>query len=309
MKPKLSVVILNMEQHNRKIKLKNKSLDEKIYLAQKENIINMFKIMLDNMNIHNITLEVYIVNCEKYLSNDNIVGDAAFSYKKGKYIVLLSPKIIEEYHNKYNLDLELCIIHELVHLRDFYMLHEYKKIDLNPYNNRLNTEENNIFKLGYTFWTEFNAYKECFKLEKDFDYNTTYQMMKKYIDIKEKDKYIKILFKKEDKSVFEEADEYKKLVDSFIYLFSKYLAGLIFGKGRYYRYSDKTQNSKEYKKIERLGRGLSIRIVKMFHNRYGKYYYKRIYNIGLFILKNIYKDFGLCFTKIRNKTRLIKWLD
>ena len=300
---------LKVEHCKRKIKIKNKSLDKKIFMSQKDNIINLFNIVLDNMEINDINLEIRITDCETLLTKGNVIGDASYTYRKKKHIIVLTPNLIEDYHNGYIHDLELSIIHELSHLYDFYMLSKYKKIKFNPYVDKNKTEEDAIFELGYFFWTEFNAYRECFKFEKEFDYHTTFQIINKIHEIKEKDKLIKKLFKEEDSNVFNEAEEYKKIIDSFIYYFARYLAGIIFGKKKYYKYSEKNLASKEYKKIEKLDYGLSIRIVKMFSNRYGKYYYKRIYNIGSYILKNIYNDFGIFLKKINKKICYLKELD
>ena len=50
MRKKLSMKRLKVEHCKRKIKIKNKSMDNKIFMSQKDNIINLFNIVLDNMS-------------------------------------------------------------------------------------------------------------------------------------------------------------------------------------------------------------------------------------------------------------------
>lgn len=288
-----------MPKYRRIIKIINKDLNEDIFEKQKKNIADMCCSILESMGIYKIKLNVVITNDENIYGL--IKGNAAFNYKRRHYIVNLTTRLIEEYHKGNKYYLEVSILHELAHLFDYYHAISNKCVKKQLKINSTKRTKDFIFKYGYRFFTEFNAYRICVQMyDKEFECETKYQMLQKYKRIKELDRKIRKQFNK-DGTFCEVFDEYVGDIDKFIYSFSKYLAVEIYGKNRKQNYCEKTMDSKEFKEFTKLEIGLARNMEKMCRGTYGKHFMTRINKVGLYIKDNIFTKLGMEFEEKKDK--------
>ena len=94
------------------------------------------------------------------------------------------------------------------------------------------------------------------------------------------------------KDIKSEISKIVKLINQFIYSSSRYIASLTFRKSLY-EYNEKHTSKEEFIEVIKINSDLYRLIYKMTHGTYGKYLGKRLYNIGSYIINEIYERFNI----------------
>ncbi len=229
------------------------------------------------------------------LSKDTL----AVTSKSKKYKIILHTKILDYVaQKKYDL-VDSIIYHECLHIYDIYSIRMNTRYNFNPCSSSYKNYAQFIMNIGFRFWTEFFAYAKTFECYKEYyNYKTIYQLAKDYKKIQRKSKSIKLL--SERAKQIHTLNDIKDEMKAFIYMLARTAAGSIFGKQKRYQYSSKTLNSKEYVYVSKGLVTLIKMMKKMVHGTYGKYLYKRLYSIGLYLLKYFYDSISITLKKVNN---------
>ena len=102
-----------------------------------------------------------------------------------------------------------------------------------------------------------------------------------------------------DKSIQEECEDHVDKIKAFTYMIAKYIAGFLEGKRRYHKVLETRQNKKYMKAVDKMTFQLANLSTRMFINPYGKGTARKLFDIGTYILENIYAKF-LIFPKKKN---------
>lgn len=160
--------------------------------------------------------------------------------------------------------------------------------------------ERQYISCGYNFWTEVYAYSKTLEFEKNNNikheritfghlvscYKKTIALHKKYY------------FKKDLSQ--EEADEYVKAVDSFVYLCSKYMASTYAYHSRIPR--AKIEKNAVYKKVYSILAEMHTKIIKFAKCNYGTKSDEYLFKLGKLIYEKIrWKIFKAGLTKYKGK--------
>lgn len=217
--------------------------------------------------------------------------------KNKTYKIILHSKIMHYIaEEKYNL-VNSIIYHECLHIYDMYSIRKNPLYNFNPCSSKYRNYASFIMSIGFQFWTEFYAYAKTFEYYKEYySYKTIYQLAKDYKKIQEKSKNIKFLSERAEQ--INRLDAVEDDMKVFLYMLARTAAGSIFGKKRKYQYSSKTQNLKEYTYVKKRLDVLIKMMKKMTHGTYGKYLYRRLYNIGFYILKHFYYPLSISVKKV-----------
>lgn len=270
-----------------KIKVVNKSIDQKIFDNFKDKVYDM---VFDISKKLNIDSDIIVNVCGN--GTEKGVNGSCYSMKN-RHIIYLYQHLFEREDDS----LELVILHELVHAKDAYLINK-KKDNFKTYKTYKKDIDNYIIKTGFDTWTEFHAHFIVNKISNDYKFSyTTLKMVKKYEEILSiKDKIIQTIKNKKDYN--ELLSEYFKKTDEYIYMFSTTLAAMPF-KNYNYEYVEKTQNKPAFKKVMKLYDKAYKLIGKMFHGTYGKHMEKRLFNIGYFIFDEFYYPLNIGIKKYR----------
>lgn len=193
-----------------------------------------------------------------------------------------------------------AIYHEFEHINDYVNLTKTTQFNFNVSLVHQKNFERQYISCGYTFWTEVYAYCKTLEFAKDNDikyekitFGSLVSSYKKTIELHKKYYY------KKDLSL-EEANEYVEMVNSFIYLCSKYMASTYVSHSRIPR--AKIENNAEYKKVYSILAGLHPKIIKFAKCNYGVKSEEHLFKLGKFICENIkWKIFNVGLTKKNGK--------
>lgn len=286
----------------RKLEIENINMGKRLFVKGKEFVENC--IVDFNKNLP-MDFEYDLKVCFENSKNPKDI--ASFTFRRGKNYLFIYQTFVKRVLDG-DYECYPIIYHELCHLYDNFHIRNCQYTKFDPSKSSDDTARNMLLDIGYRAWTEFYAYLKQLKVnEYKYAYPTTKQMVEWYKKIVLINKKIMNLSK--SREMKKTACELKQEIEKFSYFCSMYLAGSISGKRRYYTYASKTTNSKEYKWFEKFSCGLIKRFAKMFTGTYGKYLERRLYNIGVYIFKELYIPFGIHLQRIDRKWHLVKVFD
>lgn len=195
---------------------------------------------------------------------------AFFSREKKKELVL-HPCVLDMMMDGKEELVESILFHEYVH---FYNYLKIKELDINTdflLKKKNISLYNFVARIGYRFWTEFEAYAKTYKKFKNDleELLTEGKMVEKFNEIKN------------FSNAVSSEEQFNKLlikVDDFIYDFAKYI-----GESLFIEENDNVDNN--FNKLKDKLYGLCV---KMYKNTYSKYLPKRLFYIGECLLNEIF---------------------
>lgn len=259
-------------------------------IIKDNDFINYLYETINSITIY-FELEVDIkVNIVDYLKEEDI----AVMYYDNRYNIDINKDVYNIYKD-YPILIETYLFHEVTHIYDLYNIKQCFNINLSKF--KWEKEEDLFINLGYFFWTEFNTYLTTFKIYKDYiDYETKLEIIKQIKTTTKKEKKMSKTSNLNDKEILDFYYDIYKIV----YLVAKNFAGQITGKRKYYKYNDKTVNSKEYKYLAKTYKYLSKSLIKIINDGiYNKKLKTKLFKLGKIIYKRFYNYFNI-YTKEDN---------
>lgn len=285
-------------KHN--VKLIDKSNNKKIVNNNKKYILESIMSIMDKTFDFDMELDLIITEINeniKFVKDEYVNGYSTI--KNEKFTIVINFDVIKNIENDNGLDFSITIIHELGHIYDIYHTLNNKYYNANPLKTRQKTYFDFIVSQGYSVWTEFFAYYFTFKYFKNYDYPTFLDLVKAYENLENYHKKINAFPSNQIEEKQNMIDEFVNNIKEFLYCTAKYIAGMVKGTRKYYKYCDKTTSKKSFQKVEHLCNGLLNRIYKFFSNTHGKGLKNKLYNLGDYIIKNIYVKFYIFPKKLR----------
>ncbi len=256
---------------------------------------DIYDYMIDEMDSFPFDMDLLVIF--RVMDKDkNIVNaetnDGATTIKEKKYTVILNIDSLRIIPRDNGLDIAISINHELAHVYDLYRTMHNKYYKINPLKVNHKAFDDFVISEGWRFWTEFYAY---YITNKQFKYQHGYptflQLIKGYEKLQKQ--YAEAIAINDYES--EEADRalenFIENIKDFAYAFSKYLAGAVNGKPYNYDYCEKTKNRAAYNIIAKLEYGFMRKILPLFTNTYGKGMANKMYELGKYLIKNLFIKF------------------
>lgn len=196
----------------------------------------------------------------------------------------------------------LAIYHEMEHIRDYVKMMGTKLFKFNLSEVYQKNIEHTYVVTGYLFWTEIYAYYKTIKYAKynDIKYERIPfgNLVKKYIKLVETNKNI---YLKQDLG-YDEAYKYIKMVYSFVYLCSKYMASSYADHSRLPYGKIFGGEDKQYKKVYSILCDLDPKVRGLFNNMYGPKSYVNLFKLGKYICEKLrWKNFKVGLIKRNGK--------
>lgn len=225
-----------------------------------------------------------LINGETYNAGTTLI--------EGKYAIILNIASLEKLPYDGGCDLAISIRHELCHVRDIYVLMNNKHYSVNPALNNHNTLKDFTISKGWLFWTEFHAYYITYKTFKDeYECITFLEIEKAYAKLKKQLVRIKNISDFETKKSKTMLRNFKESIEDFIYLIAKYLGGCIF-KDDDAEHDEVTENEFS-ERIGEICRKSLNKLSPLVRKDYGKGLAKKLYNLGKYLLTDIYEEFNM----------------
>ena len=230
----------------------------------------------------------------------------------GKYAIVLNMNSLKRIQNDNGFDIALSIFHELAHTYDLYHTMHNKYYIIKPIQKQHKTFDEYLIMIGWTFWTEFFAYYFSYKhYKEEYDYPTKFQIYKSFVELKKDFAQIEPYLENEQKQkeVRKKARLFITKLRQFTYAIAKYEAGTVMSsRKKYFNYCKKTKENKDYKKVTSICNGLFCRAIKLFRNTYGKGQARKLFDLGKYIIDNIYGYFNIYPLK-KNYVNLAIYVD
>ena len=277
------------------VELINKSEEKELFEKNKNYILEVVNCFLSSFDFSaNLTIYVDDSFVKKEFVNGEIT-EAYSSVTKYGHVIVLSNLVLQSVEHDGGLLLCSSIVHELGHVYDHHHILKSPYCKFNPMKLSHKTVADLVFACGYHFWAEVYAYDRTFYAFKELreKYPTFLKIVKAYKNLKERHAEIYKYIWTDEKRVSRKNIKFKEDVDAFVYALSKHIAGTI-NKAKYYKYSDKTKNMKEFKEVETIIQRIYAKVVPIFTNTYGRGMTNKIGWLGNSIIVNIYKRFNIC---------------
>ena len=130
-------------------------------------------------------------------------------------------------------------------------------------------------------------------------------MVRQYKELKKISAYIEKNIDNRSKEFLDKCNELFEGTKNFIYFCAMFLAKIYSFKNIKYHYSDKTLKDKDFQYIKKFLNKLNSLTLKMGYGTYGRYMDKRLYNLGDYILDNIYIPLGFRVAQKRKKVGFV----
>ena len=290
-----------------KIDIKNESDNKELFESYLEDVRYHIHYEVSHLFDFNINLLVIFRNLDNetnFVNGETTNGGAA--YHKKRYIILLNINSLKRIPYDNGLDFAIAVRHELAHIYDFYhtLNNKFYKFK-SPAKHSYYSTRDLVIGIGWRFWTEFFAYYHTFKEFNDkHNYPTLLQIVRAYEQLNNQyNKLIETGYSESDECL-QQAQSLLDNIAAFVYAISKYMSGYIFGKKKYYDYCAKTANKKSFIQVQQFIDGLYRKIVPMLTNTYGKGEARKLFNIGEYILRNIYRRFDCGVARYERQVRL-----
>ena len=283
-----------MKNYIHTLEMRNETEFSDVYEKHKEAIFSHIMYELEPF-MFDIDLLVIFKNFndKKNLVN-NETWNGGTTFKDNKYTVMLNIDSLRKMDYDGGLDIAISVRHELSHVYDLYNIEHNKFYKINPL--KVNHEELDDFtmSIGCLFWTEFFAYYMTYKqFKKEYSYPTFLQLVSGYEKLQKRCEEIDLMFDSNNEEVISVLTDYKDDVDYFIYAVAKHLAGICGGKSYKYDYSEKTQKRASFETVEKIRYEVHNKIVPLLTKTYGKGMASKMYNLGKYLIKNVYNRFNL----------------
>lgn len=289
-------------KYNHEIIFENETDHKELVEQHKKMIVDCVKQIAKTNFDFDIKLRIKIRDIEERENFVNKEVDAGYMRieKDKSWTLCIGINSLERIEHDKGLDLDKVIYHEMAHIYDLYHIRHNKFYRLNPGFTTQKRHVDYAIHVGWVFWTEFWAYYQMFVyLPFLKEYPTYFQLVKGYEKIcKQYDKIKPFVFAN-DKSVQGECEDHIEKIEAFTYTVAKYLAGSLEGKKRYHKVLETKQNKKYMNAIDKITIKLAMLSTRMFVNPYGKGTARKLFDIGTYILENIYAKF-LIFPKKKN---------
>ena len=251
--------------------------------------------IIDNNFDFDLTLKVIFrdkINDYNYINSE--IAGGAMTYKYGTFYLCIAEHSLQNIEYDDGLDMAIILSHEMAHIYDLYHMMHNRYYTVEPLKRDKSNMTDYIISLGYNIWTEFYAYLTTFKQFYDLhNYPTKLQLVKKYERIIKDYEELKTKLNNLNEETHQKAEQFIKDIEILLYGCCKYLAGIIYGKGKYYKYTLKTQKNVNFIKFQKFIDGLLSVISPMITNSYGKGMAKKLYNIGMYVINKMYAQFNI----------------
>lgn len=194
----------------------------------------------------------------------------------------------------------VAIFHEFEHIDDYIKMIQTNRFNFNLCLKHQKGFERQYISVGYGFWTEINAYYRTLEFAKDneikYEKITFGNLVSNYKKTIEQNKK---LYNKKDLSK-KEAEEYIEMVDSFVYLCSKYLASSYACHSRIPH--TRIDKNEDYQKVYSILIELHQKIIKQAKCNYGFNSPANLFELGKLICEKIrWKIFKVGLLEERKK--------
>lgn len=297
-------------KYNYNLEIRNETDKEEIFNKYKQLIYE--HIMNEINDSFNFNLDLLVVFREidgnKKLINRETLN-AETTLIENRYAIILNIDSLEILPEDGGCELAISICHELCHIRDLHLLMHNKHYSVNPLINNYKTLKDFTISRGWLFWTEFHAYSITYKSFKDeYESITFLQIEKGYQDLKKQLEEIKNISDFETKKSKSTLHNFKKNIEDFIYFIAKYLACIIFKNDDSDIPEENKADSNFPEQINKICSESINKLLPLIRRDYGWGLAKKLYNVGKYLLENIYEDFNM-LTVAREGSILFAYCD
>lgn len=288
------------------IEIRNETDKDEIFNKYKQIIYDHIMEEIDGS--FNFDLDLLIVFREldedKMFINEETYN-AGTTLIENRYAIILNIDSLENLPEDGGCDLAISVYHELCHVYDLHHVMHNSYYSVNPLtpNNYTALKDFTISK-GWGFWTEFHAYYLTYKKFKDeYDCPTFLQIVKGYEELKKQldgIKSIPDLNTEESQTILR---SFKENIEEFIYFIAKYLAGSIFDEKGSEVFDENVMESDASVRIDEIYYKSIEKLLPLIHKAYGMRLSKKLYNLGKYLLTDIYEEFNM-FT-IEHEGRIV----
>lgn len=284
------------EKYKFKVKIINKTREKDLVKLWGNAIKELAIDIMEDYFDFSCNLNIVIKNLNKdknFVTGEVVNGYCRKNMSKNDYTIALNINSLKLIRYDEGLDIYSTYIHELTHIYDIHHIINNKYYSINPQSIKHKTFSSFFIYYGWLYWTEFYAYYNTYKFENDQTYPRLKQLITSWKKLE--NEYTQIIDNLENQTKNIGKQKFKDFVtkvEQFTYIFAKYNAGCCFNYSNY-QYCEKTKNTKEYKYIVKLRKGLLKHTEKLLTNTYGKGLARKLYNLGYYIYVNIYDHFNI----------------
>ena len=276
------------------IKMRNETEFSEIYDKYKDDIRDHILYSMEGFDFDIDLLVIFKTYNEKKNNISDETTAAATTIKGNRYTIILNVGSLKMIPYDRGLDIALSIKHELGHVYDLYHTMHNKYYSINPLKARHKDFDDFVISKGWGFWTEFYAYYMTYRsYKKEYGYPTFLRLVRGYEKLQTQYEKICTLTDFKAESANAMLESFIDNIKSFAYLFAKHLAGSVMGKPYKYDYCEKTKNREAFEIVNKLEVGLMKKIIPLFTNTYGKGMSNKMYELGKYIIKNLFIKFDI----------------
>lgn len=302
-----------MTKYKHSIQIVNTTNNKKLLEKYKDKIQNLILHIMDINFDFDLSLLIKFKYLDKVTNYVNHETETAYAtIIDDKYAIVLNINSLKRIERDNGFDITLSIFHELAHTYDLYHTMHNKFYKIRPISKTHETFEDYLMMIGWTFWTEFFAYYVSYRhYKEEYDYPTKFQIYKSFVELKKDFAEIEPDLDNEakQKEVRKKARLFITKLRQFTYAIAKYNAGAVMSsRKKYFNYCKKTKENKDYKKVTSICNGLFCRSIKLFRNTYGKGQARKLFDLGKYIIDNIYGYFKIYPIK-ENYIKLAFYID
>lgn len=277
-----------MKEYSCRIKIENADMPKPLYKKYRNKIADMVK---DCASCLDFDLNVKVVARKRKMFDKNTYYGGSVERGGKGYKLYLYEDALKSVKYDGGFELDKTLYHEFLHIYDMEHVRRNDYCSLAPF--RKSKSYGDFFvKTGYKFWTEFFARFRCHIQYKENveDCATFYQLIKRYKEISQKYEAVYDSEKLPSKKYLD--DIYSEL-ESFVYLFSVYVARDIFRRRENYCYSVRLRKSSYYKLLSKAYNKIIQTVISQLYCPYGKLAESRLCKIGEIIFEQFYYPLGL----------------
>lgn len=277
------------------LEIRNETEKDEIFKQYKQTIYE--HILYEINGLFHFDLDLLVVfreiDKDKIFMNEETYS-AGTTLIENRYAIILDIASLENFSDYGECNLAISIHHELCHVYDLSLMMHNKRHSVNPLRNDYNTLKDFSISKGWRFWTEFHAYFLTYKRFKDeYSRPTFSQIVKGYEEIKKQSEEIKLISDFETEESETLLRELKRNVEDFIYFTAKYLAGSILKENDGDTCDEKITESASSVRMNEICRESIMKLLPLVRKEYGMGLAKKLYNLGKYLLKDIYEEFNI----------------
>ncbi|MDE6585063.1 MAG: hypothetical protein K2K80_00075 [Clostridia bacterium] len=281
-------------KYNYNIEIRNETDKDEIFNKYKQTVYDhifgeisgSFNFDLDLLVVFKeIPEDKQFINEETYNAGTTLIED--------RFAIILNILSLEKLPDDGGLDLTISICHELCHVYDLYLVTHNKYYSVNPLPYSQKSLKDLTISKGWLFWTEFHAYFLTYKYFNDeYSCPTFSQIVNGYEELTNQFATIQAIDDFESEESIAKIEKFKDNIDDFIYFTAKYLAGSIFKEKKNNTDEEQVTTHDFYEQVNNICYHSTSKLIPLLRKAHGMRLTKKLYNLGKYLLTNIYEEFN-----------------